>query len=94
MIQTQTRPPTAPIARPPVFETTDMYAAAALMATAITLDRVDRRGTRAWFVFADEATAAATVGRYYAGGLEINARAFADNVRALKSALHAPAGGQ
>ncbi len=73
------------------YATTDLSLAGALLAAGHPLAHVERRGGRGWFVFAPDPRIAATVARYYAGGLTVDARAYGDHLRALKSALHVPA---
>ena len=74
------------------YETTDLSLAGALLAAGHPLAHVERRGGRGWFIFQADPGITATVSRYYTGNLAVDARLFADHLRALKSALHDPAG--
>ncbi len=81
------------------FETDDLYLAGALMTAGHPLVRIDRRGARAWFIFPWFAEPGAfdvaeTAGRFYAGNLAVDARAYADNVKALKNGIYFPKGGR
>ncbi len=73
------------------YETTDLSLAGALMAAGHPISHVERRGHRGWFVFKPDPRIGATVARYYAGNLTVDARSYGDHLRALKQALHAPA---
>ncbi len=71
--------------------TTDLYLASALVVAGLALVRIDRRNGRAVFVFAADDRLAGTVQAYYTGGLMVPARSYADAIRGLKAAIHAPA---
>jgi len=71
------------------YETTDLNLAAALVTAGHGLSHVAHRAGRAWFVFHDDPRIAATAARYYTSNLTVDARTFADTLRALKAALHA-----
>ncbi len=75
----------------PADSITDLYLAAALATAGLTVVRIDRRNGRAVFCFAADDRLAGTVQDYYRGSLVIPARAFADTIRGLKAAIHAPA---
>jgi len=75
----------------PANELTDLYAAAALATSGLVLAHVDRRGGRAVFRFAPDDRLAGLVQSYYTGGLMVPARGYADAIRGLKAAIHAPA---
>ncbi len=72
------------------YETTDLSLAGAILAAGHKLSHVERRADRGWFVFEPDPRIGATVARYFAGGLQVDARTFADHLRGLKGALHAP----
>ncbi len=77
----------------PADSITDLYLAAALATAGLVVSRIDRRDGRAVFVFAADDRLPELVQRYYRGALSVDARGFADTVRALKSAIHsAPVG--
>ncbi len=81
--------PTAPSDR---YETSDLSLAGAILAAGHKLSHVERRAGRGWFVFEPDARIGATAAKYYAGNLTVDARTYADHLRGLKGALHAPAG--
>ncbi len=72
------------------YETTDLSLAGAILAAGHKLNRVERRAGRGWFIFEPDPRIGATVAQYFAGGLQVDARTFADHLRGLKGALHAP----
>ncbi|MDP9362940.1 MAG: hypothetical protein M3Q10_01695 [Chloroflexota bacterium] len=72
------------------YETTDLSLAGALMAAGHPISHVDRRVGRGWFVFEPAPRIGATVARYFAGNLSVDARTYADHLRGLKDAPHAP----
>ncbi len=74
------------------YETTDLSLAGALMAAGHPISHVERRAGRGWFVFEPDPRIGATAAKYYAGNLTVDARTYGDHLRALKQALHAPAG--
>ncbi len=76
----------------PADSITDLYLAAALATAGLAVARIDRRGGRAVFTFAADDRLAGTVQDYYRGGLSLPARSYADAIRGLKAAIHAPAG--
>ncbi len=76
----------------PDNELTDLYAAAALATIGLDIGRIDRRNGRAVFVFAADSRLPELVQDYYRGSLTIPARSYADAIRGLKAAIHAPAG--
>ncbi|MDP9470321.1 MAG: hypothetical protein M3Q71_06585 [Chloroflexota bacterium] len=81
--------PTAPSDR---YETTDLSLAGALLAAGHPLSHVERRAGRGWFCFQPDPRIGATVAAFYGGSLRVDARTLTDHLRALKQALHAPAG--
>ncbi len=86
----QTTTPDHPIPVPG-NELSDLYAAAALATAGLTVAHVDRRGGRAVFCFAADDRLASLVQDYYRGALLVPARSYADAIRGLKAAIHAPA---
>ena len=74
------------------FSTPDLYLAASLVAVGEPLVGVDRRGPRAWFVFARTERTEALLLAYAGGSLVVGARAMADAVRGLKQLLAANPG--
>jgi len=63
--------------------------AAALLTAGHRLSYIEHRAGRSWFVFDADARIAATAARYFTSNLTVDARSFADTLRALKAALHA-----
>ncbi|MDP9355183.1 MAG: hypothetical protein M3R02_07850 [Chloroflexota bacterium] len=80
-----------PRATADAYETTDLSLAGAILAAGHKLSHVDRRVGRGWFVFEPDPRIGATVARYFAGNLSVDARTYADHLRGLKGVLHAPA---
>lgn len=76
----------------PDNEITDLYAAAALATAGLDIGLIARRNGRAVFVFLPDERLAGLVQDYYRGALTVPARSYADAIRGLKAAIHAPAG--
>jgi hypothetical protein len=70
-------------------ELEDIYAAGALVTAGLTYN-LEARGSRFRFLFQEEATP--ILQKFYAGQLKLPARAFADQIRALKAVVHVGAG--
>ena len=73
---------------PNPYETPDLNLAAGLVVAGHALSHIERRDGRAWFVFDPDPGLAGTATRYYTSNLLVDARGYADTLRALKAALH------
>ena len=76
------------------FETHDLDLGATLATLGHPVARLAWRGRRCWFGFGPAEGLAPLVERYHTGRLLVEPRAFAENLRTLKAALHAPNGGR
>ncbi len=75
------------------YDTGDLYLAAAFLTTGHELAGIAHREERARFLFAPSDALAETARRFYAAQLPVDARTFADNLKALKQAMFAPGTG-
>ncbi len=75
----------------PGTELTDLYCVAALATAGLNVARIERRHGRAVFTLAPDERLSRTVQDYYRGALLLPARSYADAIRGLKAAIHAPA---
>lgn len=69
------------------FETRDLHLAACIYASGAVLDTTRRNGDVCVFVFRDGGRCKELVGRYYRGEAMVNARGYADALRALKDMI-------
>lgn len=70
------------------FETSDYWLAAALLASGKVLKCLRWEGRRAYFQFDSYATCEMAAHAYWAGDLQVRAKAFADALRTLKDRLY------
>ena len=71
------------------FTTSDFYAAAFLTAKGYKLFGINKADSRRYrFIFADEPERAQLVSGYFAGLVEVNARAFVTAIKELKSLMY------
>lgn len=68
-----------------MYETNDLYLAAAAQEAGHKLQDVFRQGTRALFVFEDGADLRRTITEYFSGDLMVRAHSFAEKIRSAKS---------
>jgi hypothetical protein len=74
-----------------MYETSDLYLAAALQETGHPLASVWKSGTRSTFEFQDTASLQGAIAQYFAGGMQVPAHAYAERIRSAKSmAVNAP----
>lgn len=71
-----------------VFRTRDFWLAGALLASGKNLLRLDWQDGRAHFIFADLTDCEQATQAYWAGDLNVSAKAFTDALRTLKDRLH------
>ena len=69
-----------------MYETEDLYLAAALMVSGCPRATVTKRGHRATFAFPDSGALRETVAEYYAGRLTVSALSFSEMLRTSKAA--------
>lgn len=71
------------------FTTSDFYAAAFLMAKGYTLLGINKADSRRFrFIFTDEPYRPQLVSGYFAGLVEVNAKAFVTAIKELKSLMY------
>ena len=71
------------------FTTSDFYAAAFLTAKGFKLFGINKADSRRYrFIFADEPDRPQLVSAYFAGLVEVNARAFVTAIKELKSLMY------
>ena len=71
------------------FITSDFYAAAFLVAKSYRLLGINKADSRRYrFIFTDEPERAQLVSGYFAGLIEVNARAFVTAIKELKSLMY------
>ncbi len=71
------------------FTTSDFYAAAFLTAKGYKLFGINKADSRRYrFIFADEPDRAQLVSAFFAGLVEINAKAFVTAIKELKSLMY------
>ena len=71
------------------FTTSDFYAAAFLTAKGYKLFGINKADSRRFrFIFADEPERAQLVSAYFAGLVEVNAKAFVTAIKELKSLMY------
>jgi len=71
------------------FTTSDFYAAAFLVAKGYKLLGIDKADSRRFhFIFTDEQYRAQLVSGYFAGLVEVNAKAFVSAIKELKSLMY------
>jgi len=70
------------------FSTKDFWLAGALLASGKMLLRLDWQGGRAYFVFDNAIACEEAAEAYWAGRLQVSAKAFTDGLRTLKDRLY------
>ena len=71
------------------FTTSDFYAAAFLVAKGYKLLDIDKADSRRFhFIFTDEPYRAQLVSAFFAGLVEVNAKAFVSAIKELKSLMY------
>lgn len=71
------------------YKTKDLYQAAFLYAHQQKLLTLEKDGKYYWFIFKDKFTCEDLSTAYWAGDIEINAKAYSDAIRTLKDRLFA-----
>lgn len=69
------------------FETRDLNLAACIYASGVLLDTTHRNSDVCFFVFRDGERCKELVARYYRGEAMVDAKAYADALRALKDLI-------
>lgn len=74
------------------FETSDIYLAAALVATGVRPRRLNARGPKTVFAFERSSEVGSLVARFYEAALQIDALQYSEAIRSTKAAAMNVAG--